>query len=203
MVTKCYQINANPWLSWQNVRFCLHWAMFACIVSYITQHSLTGGSKYERQPMPSTANKKKIALCWIILAASVKKWKQIRSQMRVWCKKWLSRRGELGSHMKVLFQPHFMSVLISYSIQFLIYIPCSNESIGLLHFLCYCCQSHCTFIYVLMKSLLAFHKQGYSQYMSINSVVSYLDQWMFLGSLEIVEGWLDMIMIHITEMWRK
>lgn len=56
--------------------------------------------------MRSTADKKKLALWCIILAASVKKKKQIRAQKRVWCKEWLRRRGELGSQATLLRELH-------------------------------------------------------------------------------------------------
>jgi len=56
--------------------------------------------------MPSTVEKKKIALCGIILAVCVRKQKQVRAQKSVWCKEWLRRRGELGSHATLLRELH-------------------------------------------------------------------------------------------------
>ena len=56
--------------------------------------------------MPNTVERKKIALCGIILAACVKKQKQVQAQKSVWCKEWLHRRGELGSHATLLRELH-------------------------------------------------------------------------------------------------
>lgn len=56
--------------------------------------------------MPNTVERKKIALCGIILGVCMKKQKQARAQRRVWCKDWLRRRGELGSHATIYRELH-------------------------------------------------------------------------------------------------
>lgn len=56
--------------------------------------------------MPSTVERKKIALCGIILGVCMKKQKQARRQRRVWCKEWLRRRGELESHATIFRELH-------------------------------------------------------------------------------------------------
>ena len=56
--------------------------------------------------MPNTVERKKIALCGIILGMCMKKRKQSRLAKRVWCKEWLLRRGELGSHATLYRELH-------------------------------------------------------------------------------------------------
>lgn len=56
--------------------------------------------------MPNTVERRKVALCGIILGMCMKKQKQSRVQRRVWCKEWLMRREELGSHATLYRELH-------------------------------------------------------------------------------------------------
>ena len=124
----------------------------------------------------------KIALCSMIIAVLCEEEEEEEMTRREWCKDWLHKRNERGSHATI-----FQELRTGYESDFTNYMRMDpNTFYDLLEKLKPFITKQDTCILSLYPSALTFHKHGFCRYSSISSRVSFLSQWQLFSLTEVL-----------------